>query len=193
MPAGFYVPYGQAPSHTMYGVVHSQGDPFPLVPALREIVRNADPDVPIHDIKMMSQRVRDTMLLRVMCSWMFGAFGIIAGIMAFAGIYGVVSYWVGQRTQEIGIRMALGAGVPQVIRMVIGQGLRLVTVGLGLGLVATLGLSRFLGDILYDVSPTDPLTFAGVGLFLIAVGTLACYVPARRAARVDPMVALRCE
>ena len=193
MPAGFYVPYGQAPSHTMYGVVHSQGDPFPLVPALREIVRNADPDVPIHDIKMMSQRVRDTMLLRVMCSWMFGAFGIIAGIMAFAGIYGVVSYWVGQRTQEIGIRMALGAGVPQVIRMVIGQGLRLVTVGLGLGLVATLGLSRLLGDILYDVSPTDPLTFAGVGLFLIAVGTLACYVPARRAARVDPMVALRCE
>jgi predicted permease len=193
MPAGFYVPYGQAPSHAMYGVVHTQGDPFVLVPAIREIVRAADPDLPMHDIKMMSQRVRDSMLLRVMCSWMFGAFGIIAATMAFAGIYGVVSYWVGQRTQEIGIRMALGARAPEVIGMVIGQGLRLVALGLGLGLAGALGLSRLLGDILYDVSPTDPLTFAGVGLLLIAAGTLACYVPARRAARIDPMAALRHE
>ncbi len=193
MPAGFYVPYGQAPAHAMYGVVRTQGDPLVLVPALRETVRAADPDLPMHDIKMMSRRVRDSMLLRVMCSWMFGAFGIIAATMAFAGIYGVISYWVGQRTQEIGIRMALGAQAPEVIRMVIRQGLRLVVIGLGLGLIGALGLSRLLGSILYGVSPTDPLTFAGVGLLLIAAGTLACYIPARRAARIDPISALRYE
>ena len=193
MPLVFYVPYSQIPSHAMYGVVRTQGDPFALVPALREIVRAADSDVPIHDIKMMSQRVHDSMLLQVMYSWMFAVFGIVAATMAFAGIYGVVSYWVGQRTQEIGIRVALGARAPEVTRMVIGQGLRLVTLGLGLGLVGALGLCRVLTSTLYDISPTDPLTFAGVSLLLTAAGTLACYVPARRAARIDPMVALRCE
>lgn len=193
MPPVFYVPYGQLPSHAMYGVVHTQGDPFLLVPALREIVHAADADVPIHDIKMMSQRVRDSMLLQVMYSWMFGVFGIIAAVMAFAGIYGVVSYWVGQRTQEIGIRVALGARAPEVTRMVIGQGLRLVAMGLGLGLVGALGLCRLLASTLYDVSPTDPWTFAGVGLLLMTAGALACYIPARRAARIDPMAALRYE
>jgi putative ABC transport system permease protein len=133
------------------------------------------------------------MLLRVMYSWMFGAFGVIAAVMAFTGIYGVVSYWVSQRTQEIGIRMALGARAPDVVRMVLGQGLWLIGLGLALGMVGAWGLGRLLANSLYDLSPTDPLTYAGLGLLLAASGALACYVPAQRAARTDPMGALRCE
>jgi len=192
-PAGVYVPYGHAFYTGMFGVVRTQGDPFALVPALREIVHTADPDLPVHNIQTMPQRVHNFMVLRVMYSWMFGAFGVVAGIMAFAGIYGVAGYWVGQRTQEIGIRMALGARRPDVIRMVIRQGLRLIALGLVFGMVGALGASRLIASTLYDLSPTDPLTYAGVGLLLVAAGILACYLPAQRAAKIDPMVALRCE
>jgi putative ABC transport system permease protein len=177
----------------MFGVVRAQGDPFLLVPALREIVRSTDPDLPMHDIKTMPQRVRDSLQLRAMYSWMFGMFGLTAAVMAFAGIYGVVSFWVGQRIQEIGIRMALGARAPDVIRMVIGQGLRLIGVGLGLGLFGAVALGRLLASTLYDLSPTDPPTYVCVGLLLLGTGVLACYLPARWAARIDPMVALRYE
>ncbi|MCU0913816.1 MAG: ABC transporter permease [Planctomycetes bacterium] len=193
MRPGVYVPYGQARSTGMSGVVRTQGDPLALIPAVREIVRTADAALPIYDVRTMVQLVRRSMVLRLIYSWMFTAFGAIAALMACAGIYGVVSYWVGQRTQEIGIRVALGARVPDVIRMVVVQGVRLVGIGLGLGLIGALALSRLLAGTLYGVRPTDPLTFAGVGLLLIAAGTLACYVPARRAARIDPMVALRYE
>lgn len=193
MPAGVYVPYGQAPATGMCGVIRTPGDPFLLVPALREIVRAADPALPVYNIRTMPQRIHAYLLLRILFSWMFGAFGLIAGIMAFAGIYGVISYWVGQRTQELGIRMALGARAPDVVWMVIAQGLRLIGFGFGLGMVGALVLCRFLASVLYHVSPTDPLTFLAVGLLLAAGGTLACYLPARRAAKIDPMVALRCE
>ncbi len=193
MRPGVYAPYGRARSTGMFGVVHTQGDPVSLIPAIREIVRAADSDLPIYDIKTMPQRVRASMFLRFIFSWMFAAFGVIAAIMAFAGIYGVVSYWVSQRTQEIGIRVALGARVPDVIRMVLGQGVRLIGLGLGLGMVGAFALSRLLAGTLYNISPTDPLTFAGVPLLLITAGVLACYLPARRAAKTDPMVALRYE
>ncbi len=193
MRPSVYTPYGHARSTGMFAVVHTQGDPVSLVPAIREIVRAADADLPIYGIKTMPQRVQASMFLRFIFSWMFAAFGVIAAIMAFAGIYGVVSYWVSQRTQEIGIRVALGARVPDVIRMVLGQGLRLIGLGLGLGMAGALMLSRLLAGTLYNISPTDPLTFAGVGLLLTTAGVLACYLPARRAAKTDPMVALRYE
>jgi len=193
MRPSVYAPYGRARATGMFGVVHTQGDPASLVPALRAIVHAADPDLPIYDIKTMPQRVLASMFLRVMYSWMFAAFGGIAALMAFAGIYGVVSYWVSQRTQEIGIRVALGARVPDVIRMVLVQGVRLIGLGLGLGLVGAFALSRLLASTLYSISPTDPLTFVGVGLLLTTAGVLACYLPARRAAKTDPMVALRYE
>ncbi len=193
MRPSVYGPYGHARSTGMFGVVHTQGDPVSLIPALREIVRAADSDLPIYGIKTMAQRVRAALFLRLIFSWMFVAFGVIAAVMAFAGIYGVVSYWVSQRTQEIGIRVALGARAPDVIRMVLTQGVRLIGLGLGLGLVGAFTLSRLLAGTLYNISPTDPLTFVGVPLLLITAAGLACYLPARRAARTDPMVSLRYE
>ncbi len=177
----------------MFAVVHTQGDPVSLIPAIREIVRAADSDLPIYGIRTMPQRLRAALFLRFISSWMFAAFGVIAAIMAFAGIYGVVSYWVSQRTQEIGIRVALGARARDVIRMVLVQGVRLIGLGLGLGLVGAFALGRLLAGTLYNISPTDPLTFVGVPLLLITAAGLACYLPARRAARTDPMVSLRYE
>jgi ABC-type antimicrobial peptide transport system permease subunit len=128
--------------------------------------------------------------------WMYGIPALVAAILAFAGIYGVTSYAVSQRTQEIGIRMALGARVPDVTRMVVGQGLRLVIIGLAIGSLGAIALGRVLASMefmLYNVGPADPLTLAGVPVLLTAASVLASYLPARKAAKVDPMTALRCE
>ncbi len=191
--ASVYVPYSHFPRSTMFGIVRTAGDPVSLVPGIRDVVRSADPDLPVHDIKTMSDRMRAMMLFRLTYSSMFLVYGAIAAIMAFAGIYGVTSYWAGQRTQEIGIRMALGARAPDVVNMVIREGLRLVGAGLGIGLAAALALSRVLAGTLYQVSPTDLTTFVTTTVALVAAAGVACYLPARRAAKIDPMVALRCE
>jgi predicted permease len=188
-----YVPYSHVPCTTMFGIIRTGGDPVSLVPRIREIVRSADSDLPVHDIKTMSGRMRALMLFRLTYSSMFLVYGSIAAIMAFAGIYGVISYWAGQRTQEIGIRMALGARAADVVKMVIREGLWLVGAGMGIGLVAALGLSRLLTGTLYQVSPTDLTTFVTTMFVLVAAAGVACYIPARRAAKVDPMVALRYE
>ena len=116
-----------------------------------------------------------------------------AFVIAMVGVYGVISYSVSQRTHEIGIRMALGASPRDIFRLVVGQGMGLVLIGVGIGLAASLALTRFLESMLFGVSATDPATFAGVALLLAAVALLACYIPARRATRVDPLVALRYE
>ena len=144
----------------------------------------------------MSRLISEPMWLRHLVCWVFGLPAAAAGIMAFAGLYGVISYSVSRRIQEIGIRMALGASRPDVIRMVIGQALRLILVGLAFGVVGGFILSRLFASLpgmLYHVSPYDPVTFLGIVLLLTAVALLACYIPARRAARTDPMVALRYE
>jgi len=193
MRPSVYVPYGRAPQSAMFGIVRTAGDPVSLVPGIREIVRAADADLPIHDIKTMSDRVRGSLLFRLMFSSMFLVYGLIAALMAFAGIYGVISFWAGQRTQEIGIRMALGARSPDVVAMVIREGLRLVALGMGIGLAAAWALSRLLAGTLYHVSPTDLTAFAAATIILVTAAGVACYIPARRAAKVDPMTALRCE
>jgi ABC-type antimicrobial peptide transport system permease subunit len=124
---------------------------------------------------------------------LIGSFGIAALVLATTGVFGVMAYSVSRRTREIGVRVALGAGTGDVLRMVLGQGLRTIVIGIAIGIAAALALTRTVASLLFGVTATDPLTFIGVTLLLVAAALLACYIPARRATRVDPMVALRCE
>jgi len=190
VPTGAEVPFG------MFGVVRTVGDPLALMVPIRQIVRSADSGLPIQSVQTMSQRIAASLWLRSLAAWLFGIPAVGAAVMACAGLYGVISYSVSRRVQEIGIRMALGAGRPEVIRMVTRQTLRLILVGLGFGLVGGFILSRLFASLpgmLYQVSPNDPVTLTVVVLLLAGVAFLACWLPARRAARIDPMAALRCE
>jgi putative ABC transport system permease protein len=141
----------------------------------------------------MEEIIADSLAARRVSMIVLGVFAALALGLASMGIYGVISYLVGQRTREIGIRMALGAKQAEVLRMILSEGLRMTLIGIAVGLVAAFGLTRLMANLLFGVSATDPLTFAGVGLILTVVALAACYVPARRAMRVDPMVALRYE
>ncbi len=174
-------------------VLHTALSPLSLVPAVKQQVAALDPDLPVFQVRTMNQLVEQRTTGDRIASLLIGLFAGLAVLLAAVGIYGVMAYVVAQRTNEIGIHMALGAQKSDVLRMVAGQGLKLALIGVAIGLAAALALTRFLSSLLYGVKPTDPLTFIAVSLILIAVALLACYVPARRATKVDPMVALRCE
>lgn len=174
-------------------VVHTQGNPHTFTPVLRSVVRQAGPDMPLLDVKTMHERVKFILLPQRVGAIILGVMGAAALLLAGIGLYGVMSYSVGQRTHEIGIRMALGARARDVVRLVVGQGMRLAGIGLLVGLVASLLLSRFLAYLLYGVSSMDPVTFVAVALFLSSVAFTACFLPARRASRVHPMTALHYE
>ncbi|HEX5227534.1 MAG TPA: ABC transporter permease [Bryobacteraceae bacterium] len=191
----FYVPLAQNFLSTRALQVRSSVAPETLIEPLRAKLHELAPDLPVMQLETMRQTLSGSNGLQV---FRFGAqiattVGVIGLILAIVGIYGVVSFTAAQRTREIGIRMALGGSAREVLGLILGQGIRLVAIGLALGVVATLGLTRVMARLLIGVSPSDPLTYASIGLLLAAVALAACWIPARRATRVDPGVALRYE
>jgi predicted permease len=186
-----YVPYSFDPTLNTGLTVRTAGDPARITSALREAIRAADPTLPVFNVKTMEELRQFSFWQYRLFGWMFGVFGVVALLLASIGVYGVLSYAVSQRTQEIGVRVALGAARRDVLRLVVGQGLRLAAAGIALGILGAFGVTRFVKSILYNVTPTDPVSFAGVAIFLTLVAALASYVPARRATTVDPLVALR--
>ena len=172
-------------------VARTQGDPRSVIAALRKEFQAMDPTLPLYDIKTLTEHMKIPLFPARMAANVLASFGILALVLAAIGIYGVMSYVVAGRTREIGLRMALGAQLRHVRQLILGQGMILAGIGLAVGLVIVFILARFLTSMLYGVSPTDPITFTAITFLLAAVALVACYIPARRAARVDPMVALR--
>ncbi len=173
--------------------VRTAGNPASIGDEVRRAIQGIDSSLPITQVTTLTSRVKNSLGQQRAVSALTGLFGILGLLLACVGLYGIMAYNVARKTHEIGIRMALGAERSDILKMVVGQGFRLAMVGVIIGIAGALALTRFLASLLYGVTPTDPLTFIAVSLILIAVALLACYVPARRAARVDPMVALRYE
>lgn len=187
-----YAPFTTGAPRSLTLLVRT-GSPSATAPALRELVRAADPGVPLDEIVGMDEVLRRSLWQQRLFGGMFTAFALLALLLAVTGVYGVMAYAVSLRTHEIGVRMALGAGVGRVLRLVVGRGAGLAAAGLALGVAGAFALTRVLASLLYGVSATDPLAFVGSVAVLGGAALLACYVPARRAARLDPVVALRAE
>lgn len=191
--AEIYWPYSRAGGGRMSVVLRTEGDPRSLVATARAAVRALDPHQPVHGVMTMEQRLAGSYAPRRSSMLLLGIFAVLALMLAAVGIYGVMSYAVAQRTHEIGIRMALGARAGDVLKLVVVHGLVLTLTGAVIGLTAALGLTKLMSSMLYEVSATDPLTFVLTATLLVVVALLACYLPARRATKVDPLVALRYE
>ena len=188
-----YFPYQQLPGPYMNLVVRTASDPASMIPAIRSQVLSVDKDQPVSDIMTMDQRVAKSVASRRFVMSLLGAFSVLALGLAAVGIYGIMAYLVTQRTAEIGVRMALGAQKRAVLKLVVGKGMALAIIGTVIGLVAALALTRLMRSLLFEVTPTDWLTFLIASMVLLIVALFACYIPARRATKVDPLVALRCE
>ena len=169
------------------------GDPMGLVGAVKRVVASLDRDQPISDIMTMDQVLDAEVANRRVQTVLMGSFAALALILACVGIYGVLAYMVTQRTQEIGVRVALGADTTDIFAAVARQGMGLTAIGIAVGVTGSLALSRLLESLLYGVAATDPITYMAAALAFALVALLACYIPARRAAKVDPLVALRYE
>jgi putative ABC transport system permease protein len=180
-------------ARSMNIAVRAAGDPAALAPAVVAQVHSLDPDLAVADIQTMPQVVRSTLVGPRFNASLLGLFAGLALFLSAIGIYGVLAYAVSQQRHEIGIRMALGARPRQVLRFVLAWGTRLACLGAVFGIVAAFALTRLMKSLLFGVGAADPLTFAGVTLLLLVVAALASYIPARRATKVDPMIALRCE
>jgi putative ABC transport system permease protein len=190
-----YCPFTQEPFdiRMMTLVLRTEGAPESLVPAVRREVNSIDPELALADIKTMEQLMSESLGRSRYQGVLLGIFAVVALTLAAVGIYGVIAYAVSQRTREIGIRIALGAQKRDILKLIVRQGMILSVIGVAVGVGASLALTRFLSSLLFGVSSTDPLTFTSVVLLLIGVALMACFIPARRATKVDPMVALRAE
>jgi putative ABC transport system permease protein len=188
-----YDPLRQDVNNDMDLIVQSRLDPSTLTSEIRSAIGAIDKDQPIFAIATMNKLVGDDVSAPRLTLVLLGLFGGLAMVLAAIGIYGVISYSVGQRTREIGVRMALGAQPREVLCLVLGQGGRIALIGIAIGIVAAFGLTRLMSSLLFSVSASDPATFAAAAILLALVAIIACYIPARRAMRVDPMVALRYE
>jgi predicted permease len=194
-PPQAYFPWFQMPD-SLFGMtfeVRTASNPGLLAASVRRLVRQADGRIPLFDVKTLPEQVDESLVQERLVASLSGLFALVALAITCVGLYGLIAYSVTRRTHEIGIRMALGAQRVHVFRLVLGRGMVLAFSGVAVGTVAALGITRLMASLLYGVKPTDPLTFIAVALILTGVALLACYIPARRAAKVDPMVALRCE
>ena len=188
-----YIPFAQHPFIFATLAVKTEGDPLALAKSVQQAIWSIDPDQPMWKIRTLESLVDGSLGQRRLIGWLLAGFAVLVLLLATLGIYGVMAYLVSQRTHEIGIRMALGAQPKNVVKLVIGQGSRMVIYGIACGLALALTLAKLMTKLLFGVSPFDPFTFAGVAILLSVVALFACYVPARRAMRVDPLVALRYE
>jgi putative ABC transport system permease protein len=188
-----YIPDRQRPEREMNLVLRASADPASLAAAMRSAVHAVDPDQPVANIRLMSQLFADSVAKPRFNYLLLTIFAAIALTLSATGVYGVMAYAVEQRTREMGIRLALGAQPNDVLKLVIRQGMRSVLAGVALGLAGAFALSRVMASLLFEVRATDPATFIGVAGLLVTVALLACYLPARRATKVDPVIALRDE
>jgi len=188
-----YSPHLQRPMPFLAIAVRSQLDKAALASSVRKVVQQIDPTMPIAAVQTMDEKLKGALATRRLTVALFNFFAVVALLLAAIGLYGVVSYSVAQRVRESGIRLALGAQTRDVLRLFVIQGMKPALVGIGLGLAAAFGLTRLLKSLLYGVSPTDPLTFGAIAVLLAIIALAACWLPARRATRIDPLVALRDE
>lgn len=188
-----YVPHTNEPARFFHILVRTAGEPRALEKTLRAAMASIDPNLPVFDVRTMEERIDDTFGTARLYTYLLGIFSVLAVLLAAVGLYGVMSYSAARRTREIGIRMALGAQQRQVLSMMVSQGVKLVAIGLLAGFAVAIALTRVIGGFLYQVSAVDPFVYAGVAALLTTIALLACLVPARRAARVNPVSALRAD
>jgi putative ABC transport system permease protein len=186
-----YRPYAQAPSSLIAFAVRTSGDPLSQVAAVKDAIYAVDKDQPVFKVITMEKLAAESITLRRVSMLLVGGLSTLALILAAIGAYGVMSYTISQQQREIGLRLALGAQASDVLKLIIGQGMKPALVGMIIGLIASFALTRLIKNLLFGISATDPITFAAVTLLLTVVALLACFVPARRATKVDPMLALR--